>query len=336
MSRPGLGILLAALLLGVPGWSAPEQAPSFPGSSADSPSFLGGNLTRGLRERDEFNQGRNAAAKGEYRSAVALYENFLRRYPGSSREEQARFELSRSYLELGDYHRALGGFQTSLRKYPTGKYADPMLSTLRELGGQLARKIETREAAQREIAARAEVIRKLIEQGSVSADRYRELGDLSWELARYAEAQAAYQKALELDPDYWKTHDAGERIYFDHRGRLRVRPPTLSDEELLHGLVRVRNYTARVMDLTNDIEGDRRLLLVSGYAVNSATETLHNVELEITLLDLFGNVMDTRALRIGTLRSGQERAFSTRFAGFDDGNVNVFNVGRVKFLAHYE
>lgn len=325
------GAMLCAGLL----WAA-EKAPEFPNSTADAKSPLGSGLTKGLRDKEEFNWARSAGEKGDYRSAAALYETYLRRYAGSPREDEARYALGRCYLELGDYHRALGSFQAYLRKFPEGKQVDPMVSTLRQVREELARKVETREDNVRRISARAEAVEVLIEKGSVSADRYAELGDLYWELGRYPDAQKAYQKALEVDPHYWKTHDAGQRIYFDAHGRLLVRPPTLSDEELFSGLVRVKNYTARVLDLANDIEGDRRAYLVSGLAVNTGQEPLSNVQLEITLVDLFGNIMDTRTVNLGHLRPNAQKPFAVRFYNFDDSNVNVFNVDRVKFTASYD
>ncbi len=326
----------AALLLMI--WTAApaDKAPDFPSSSADSGALLGSPLTKGLRDKEEFGWAHEAAAKGDYRSGAALYETYLRRYAGSAREEQARYELGRCYLELADYNRALGSFQAYLRKFPTGKQVDPMVVTLRDVRAKLAAKVQAREENVKRISDRMEAVKTLIEKGSVSADRYAELGDLYWELGRYAEAQQAYQKALQTDPDYWKTHDANQRIYFDAQGRLLVRPPTVSDEELLSGLVRVKNFSTRVLDRENDIEGDQRTYVVSGQAANTGQETLSGVQLEITLVDLFGNIMDTRTVSLGTLRAGAQRPFVVRFSGFDDSNMNAFNVDRVKFTAYYD
>ena len=335
MRRLLAGVLVAVLLWGCPASSTSSRKSSFPNSSADAyaPS---GMFTVGLRDNEEFSWGHQASENGDWRKTAALHETYLRRYPGSKHEEEARFELGRAYIKMGDYHRALGHFQTYLRKFPDGKYHQPIVAMLLTLRAELARKLTERRAAYDYLSGRLAEVERRVAAGNASPSHYLELGDLCYELQRYTDAREAYRHVLSLDPQYWQSHNPSERIYFDARGQLQVRPPTLTDEELMHGKVRVVNYHSNVVTDANDIEGDRDSLRVTGLARNVGDMPLTSIELEVTLLDLFGNIMNTTTVRIGNLRPGQERPFAVNFGGFDASNVNVFNVERVKFKAWYD
>jgi len=293
-------------------------------------------FTTGLRDKQEFFEAHDASESGDWRRAVALYQPYLRRYPGSRHEEQARFELGRAYMQLADYHNALGVFQTYLRKFPDGPYQQPIVAMLLRLRADLARKLATQKAAYDYLSGRLSEVERRVAAGHALPSHYAELGDLYYELQRFSDARDAYRQVLKLDPNYWSLHNPNERIYFDNSGNLQVRPPTLTDDELMHGQVRVVNYHSSVIELDRGIEGDRSYLRVTGVARNVGESTLNNVELEATLVDLFGNIMNTATIRLGTLRKGQERPFAINFGGFDDSNVNVFNVERVNFKAWYD
>jgi tetratricopeptide (TPR) repeat protein len=329
-----LGLCMLLCLIGCKSSSIVGDPLTFSNSSAD-PIAPSGYLSHSSQAKKEFGWGRDAAAKREWRKAIALYEVYLRRYPGHGGEEQARYETGRCYLELRDYHRALGRFQTYLKKFPAGRYVDPMLVSLLDLKREVQAKADIRKQQDALLASRIAKLSKMLSKGASSADRWIELGDMYWAMHAYSDARDAYAKALKMNPKYWDSHNLEGRLYLDRKGHLQVRPPMLSDDDLYSGDVRVVNYSSFVMEDRDAERGDRSRLRVTGKAVNVSDNDLASVELEITLQDLFGNVVEAQTVRIGRLRSKQERAFSTSFKGFDGVNIDVFNVDRVKIKAVY-
>jgi Flp pilus assembly secretin CpaC len=106
-----------------------------------------------------------------------------------------------------------------------------------------------------------------------------------------------------------------------------------SNSSLVDGLHIVEmNHTFRA-DRDNE-RGDKQQLMVTGKVENRNDVTVKNAELEVTLYDLFGAIMDTKTIKVKRLKSGQQRTFKIDFKNFDDQFVDAFNVQRIEILPY--
>jgi tol-pal system protein YbgF len=58
--------------------------------------------------------------KGDYPTALKLFEQFLRTYPGSEYADNARYWIGECYHQQGDYERAILEYEKVIKQYPKG------------------------------------------------------------------------------------------------------------------------------------------------------------------------------------------------------------------------
>jgi len=62
----------------------------------------------------------NTFKKGDYPTALQMFEAFLRTYPGSEYADNARYWVGECYHQQGDYERAILEYEKVIKQYPQG------------------------------------------------------------------------------------------------------------------------------------------------------------------------------------------------------------------------
>ena len=67
-----------------------------------------------------YQQAYGTFKKGDYPTALKLFETFLRAYPESEYADNARYWIGECYLQQGDYERAILEYEKVIKQYPKG------------------------------------------------------------------------------------------------------------------------------------------------------------------------------------------------------------------------
>ncbi len=71
--------------------------------------------------------------KGDYKSSIRAFNDFIKRFPHSERVEDARRIIPYCMVQNGDFYKALNYFKKYLDDYPQGKYVDWVKQHIDEL-----------------------------------------------------------------------------------------------------------------------------------------------------------------------------------------------------------
>lgn len=183
-----------------------------------APDFFGAHLDAGLICMD----------KGDYNSAINYLNNYKNYIDNDyDRAYYGDYNLGLCYFDLGDYAKAITYFDNVITfepndslshynlgaaYYNTGNYEKAKVHYEKYLA--LDPDGYDAENAKAAIAA----LDELIASGSVSmsADDYYNLGNDYYEQGNYEEAEKAYIRALEIDPDHLYAHNDLGVIYYDY------------------------------------------------------------------------------------------------------------------------
>lgn len=126
-----------------------------------------------ISEQNAFDAASTALDGGDYSSAISGFEGFIRDYPGSPLDADARFSLAEARFRLGVYRDAAKGYLASFNADPTGTRA---ANALYGVGASLERLGQYKEAC----LTYAEVLRRFptaessllgrVNEGMISAE----------------------------------------------------------------------------------------------------------------------------------------------------------------------
>ncbi len=95
----------------------PSQAPAEGDDSGGAPT---GTAAAPSSVEDTFSAAYADYAKGNYALALAGFQEFLRRYPGSELADNAQFWIAESYYAQGDFTTAAERYDQVVKNYPKG------------------------------------------------------------------------------------------------------------------------------------------------------------------------------------------------------------------------
>lgn len=280
------------------------------------------------RADTELSSAANLVDQGDYTMAITRLAALIEKRPDTEAATEALFHLGRAYEGLGSTAEALERYAEYLVRAPGGEYESEALAAFRRLYAAQETQYPDEESLERRLAA----LREAHEANPGDVEPGLELADHLWRLERYDEAAAVYRALLERDPAVREDPNFRNRIEIGPDGETVVLTP---DEQAR------RDVEARPVAVynTNSYMGGRDLLtqkprwyIVTGEVINRSERLVTNVEVE-TRIYAFGNtIYDTDIERIGPLRPGQSRAFTSRFAGFEEIN----NVSRYECIVTYD
>lgn len=256
---------------------------------------------------------------GEYSAVLPRLHQVIERYPGTSAAVEARYLMGVTYYKINGYADALAQFQEYLARAPEGPYAEPS----RAYVDLLTEEVRTRYASAEDLEMRLAQARARVEENPDELAYQLDLADSLWRTERYAEAGAVYEAILRQWPDLQNDMTIRTRVQRDPAGGLAVLTPAEQ--------VRQQAETdPLVIFNTRSFRSGRNTIYarsyqdvyynVSGRAVNRGEEPLQDVRILVTIHGFGGAVFDVQTVNIGAMRPKETRAFSVRFANFDDIN----------------
>ncbi|RLB42556.1 MAG: tol-pal system protein YbgF [Deltaproteobacteria bacterium] len=98
---------------------AGAEKPTMPGA-APSEATVPGPQPAVTTEQQAYEKGVNLFKDGKYQGAIAVFQDFLKKYPTSDLADNAQFWIGESYMAMKQYEKAILAFQEVIKKYPDG------------------------------------------------------------------------------------------------------------------------------------------------------------------------------------------------------------------------
>lgn len=276
--------------------------------------------TRFLAVRDTLiEEAESHFARGQYQPALLKYSAYLfSPEPSRPHKALALYRLGYCQFALRDYRDAENTLGRFIDEFPADRRrpeAEEWLAKSRSYREQEVRRSRERvEMAVSEIAA----LQEGAEQEPQNAELHFRLGEVYWRMGQFAEALEAYRKAIEFNPEYLQHPSIRKRVIVRDDASLALRESLIIPEPT--GPIRVRNIGTKRVERSDfwGVHPTEYAYVVSGEVINVGDRTCVNVQVEVTIYDFYGRVMDARIANIGTMRAGQRRHFVAelnRFAG---------------------
>jgi tetratricopeptide (TPR) repeat protein len=304
--------------------SAPHAEAERPTPAENSPSKEGaGARELALVER--------MIRSGQYSQALPRLQRIISDYPGTESAAEAEYWLGVSYYALGAYRDAQKHFNEYITAAPNARNTAQAKEYLARLQEHQAGENLSAEA----VKARVHELENTLEENAEDLPAALELADLYWKQGDYSRAGSLYVRLLQTWP----------QLENDTVIRTRVRRQTdntfviLTPQEALRQQAEteplvIYNTTSfrsgRFEAWNPDVKP--KYYSVTGQVANRATRVLNNVRVYVTIYGFGSKVYDTQTVHIGTLRPGENRAFSVRFSNFDD----IENVSRYECVGAYD
>jgi len=137
-----------------------------------------------------------------------------------------------------------------------------------------------------------------------------------------------YKKAVESDPTLLKGDTLRNRVRITRDGEYTLRDPMLDLAQA--GDVIVED--ARIDRVTrSNWLGESETLRVTGYVVNNGVRDVGNVQIEVTIKDIWDAIQGTRVLHIGELHAGSKKPFMIRMDEFTGASQDIKNIYTVVY-----
>jgi TolA-binding protein len=95
--------------------------------------LLAGCATGSYYIDDDYNSGKRAQERGNYKEAARYYQQYVADNPDSTMTEVAMYYLAECYQEMGDNQKAKDTYGKLVAKYKSGFWADSAKKELKEL-----------------------------------------------------------------------------------------------------------------------------------------------------------------------------------------------------------
>ena len=285
----------------------------------------------------DYYVGNHNFKREDYPYSIVRYERFLEKYRKPKRKREiALVNLGRSYMAMRAYRDAEQTFARYEQEFPDGYFLDATRQSLAQLRKvadnhyqQLAQQVE---AAKKE----AKQIEAELAQQPNDADLLIALGNAHWKMGQYKSAGEAYLRAIEVKPELRDNPLLLERLIFDMQGNLV--PVTSPDQLVALRKEREPLVIESLHERTSRGVGDfssarRRFYMVTGMIRNRSTRPILGVQVEVTLYDGLGQILEVGTATIGTLYPQQSRPFVVR-SGLDAEAMN--NIMRYRCQPLYQ
>lgn len=122
----------------VPPTSGTAPASGTGAAAAEADSGAAATVANTAAEKRAYDAAQKLRSRGDYKSAIASFEKFLKDYPGSALAPRAQYWIGDSQFNLHDYAGAIKSQRTLLSAYPDSSSASDALlnlaSSQKELG----------------------------------------------------------------------------------------------------------------------------------------------------------------------------------------------------------
>jgi len=272
-----------------------------------------------VRQEPLIQEAEEQFERGAYQQALLKYTAYLYSpHVSKPNEALALYKMGYCQFFLKNYRDASQTFQRFLADFPN----DPRAAEVEELLGKTKeyQRQERQRSRERVEAAVREIVnlKQATEADPQDAEKQFQLGESYWKMGQFDDALKAYEKAIELNPRYLEHPSIRKRLIVSDDASLALRPSPVTPKK--DGPIRVRNVETKHVKRADfwGVHPTENVYVVSGEVINVGDRTCTNVQVEVTIFDFYENVMDTRMVRIGTMRPGQRRHFVAelnRFAG---------------------
>ncbi len=175
------------------------------------------------RKPATFDEGLTAQMRGDFTSAIAIFEQVVEEHPTSA---AAYHQMGRCQMKLGDFGKAVSCFETAIRLGPdriaTRLDLGMLYFTMRDLS-----------------KAKAQFLKALGASGS-NVKAMSGLGIVYYHEKDFGKAIAQFQQACTLNPSSFACHFYMAKIHQALNNHAGVREEALKSAAICHGLVRTR------------------------------------------------------------------------------------------------
>jgi tetratricopeptide (TPR) repeat protein len=263
--------------------------------------------------------------RGDYSQALPRLMGIINTYPDAAAAVEAHYFLGLAYYQIDGYRDAQLYFSEYLKRAPKGVYAQLSQEYLAGLEDPTARRKAAIERLRESLATSEQSAEASPRE---LADQLR-LADLYWKSAQYEDAGLVYRKLMAQFPELEDDATLRQRMERAPDGAYVLLTPRELDRRYaadnplyLSDLDDYKSRRFRGAGYGNTTFDDA--YHVSGKARNRGEETLHDVQIAVTIYTSGTRVLDTKMISVGRMRAGEVRPFHVRFTNFD----NVSNIGR--------
>ncbi len=277
-----------------------------------------------------LNYARRSLDAGEYSVAIPRLLQLIEEYPNTRAGQEAHYYLGLAYYRIGEYFQAKEEFDRFLEVAGDNAMRENAQRLLSSLDETVDQRYETPEELEGELG---EVQAEALANPNNLAKQL-EYADLLWRNHRYEDAGTVYADILAGWPQLENDAMLRTRVERNPDGTLTVLSPDevkrrLAEEQPLVVFNTTSFRSGRDRVFTRSVQ--ERIFNVTGQVVNRGPQTLHNVQLIVTIYGFSNQILDTRTIGLGSMPSGVVRPFSVQFLNFD----NIENVQRYDVVATY-
>ncbi len=261
----------------------------------------------------------------KYKAALAKFSSYVYApFPQKDQLASARYHMGLCHYFLHQFPEAAESMNILLQKHPQFDMAEEAneILTISRSKVQSAKQKQQTEAL--DLNHKIASLEDQIEQSPRSAQLHFQLGNHYWEAGEYQTAALHYEHAIQLNPEYEQNETVRGRVFYNNQNLLTPHDPVKKYQDA-DQVIRITNINHSVRT-REDWLGRRESIRVSGAAENRSLRTVHNVAVEITLVDFFGEIQDSQLVRLGSIRPNETRSFSTlmnQFSGSANSNFRV-------------
>ncbi len=276
----------------------------------------------------EVEEARRMIKAGDYSIVIPRLQHTMSKYPRSVAALDARYFLGITYYKIGSYRDAIDIFEEYLRLAPKGRYAAEGRDYVARLTDEYQRKFLTAE----KIDARIRALHEKLEADPDKFEYQWALADLLWKRGNYGKAARLYMNIVKQHPEYANDATVTGRVDVLPNGQYIVLTPVEMERRQIERqpveVVNVNSFRGAREFYT----GETLYFVVTGQVINRSDSVLYGVQVIATLYG-FGNVVyDTNTFGIGRLNPKETRAFSIRFANFED----IENISKYECVATFQ
>lgn len=279
--------------------------------SRNSPNTFRGNSAKRL-----LSEARSTRANGNPIAAIPQFHEIIARYPDSKEAIEAHYFLGVTYGDIEGHRDAIEELNLYLEAAPSGAHAEESRALVERLYEEYRKRFPTTQDLDADIAS----LREKLDNAPDSDEIRIALADRLWLLGRYEEAEKIYLEIAARDETFKSDPIFSQRIELRPNGtHVLMTPAEIMRREIERQPIGVTNMTSFRSGRDRRTQVARHFV-VTGQAINRSDSVLYGVEILVTIYGFGYRVYDTGAYRIGEMYPGETRAFTVRFANFEDLN----------------
>jgi tetratricopeptide (TPR) repeat protein len=267
--------------------------------------------------------------RGQYKTALVKYSSYVYS-PFSDKKniDYARYRLGLCHYLLGQYGESKETLRSLLEESANFSMADEARELVKKSEIQIQTAQDDLDQSRRAIELKIAQLEQKVQSQPNSGQTHYQLADLYWDAGLFTQSIQEYKKAVESDPALLKGDTLRNRVRITRDGEYKLRDPMLDLTQT--GDVIVED--ARIDRVTrSNWLGESETLRVTGYVVNNGVRDVGNVQIEVTIKDIWDAIQGTRVLHIGELHAGSKKPFMIRMDEFTGASQDIKNIHTVVY-----